>query len=137
MSPVAKSEVTLIVLKWRWSSFNQAVCELRFLFRTTYSRRGAVSMVPPCGRPAFSKPSHPTRRDIRMPPDFRKRDSIWLNLSSIPDKSHLAFCHEETQKGHTQPNHRFSVICRGNIKLSPASSMFFQRKPRMDISEHG
>ena len=29
-----------------WSSFNQAVCGLRFLFRTTYPRTWAVSMVP-------------------------------------------------------------------------------------------
>jgi integrase/recombinase XerD len=29
-----------------WSSFNQAVCGLRFLFRTTYPRSWAVSMVP-------------------------------------------------------------------------------------------
>ena len=29
-----------------WSSFNQAVCGLRFLFRTTYPRKWAVSMVP-------------------------------------------------------------------------------------------
>ena len=29
-----------------WSSFNQAVCGLRFLFRTTYPRDWAVSMVP-------------------------------------------------------------------------------------------
>jgi integrase len=29
-----------------WSSFNQAVCGLRFLYRTTYPRDWAVSMVP-------------------------------------------------------------------------------------------
>ena len=29
-----------------WSTFNQAVCGLRFLYRTTYPRRWAVSMVP-------------------------------------------------------------------------------------------
>ena len=29
-----------------WSTFNQAVCGLRFLFRTTYPRSWAVSMVP-------------------------------------------------------------------------------------------
>jgi integrase/recombinase XerD len=34
------------VRKVGWSSFNQAVCGLRFLFRTTYPRSWAVSMVP-------------------------------------------------------------------------------------------
>jgi site-specific recombinase XerD len=34
-----------------WSSFNQAVCGLRFLFRTTYPRKWAVSMVPFGKRP--------------------------------------------------------------------------------------
>lgn len=34
------------VRKVGWSSFNQAVCGLRFLYRTTYPRRWAVSMVP-------------------------------------------------------------------------------------------
>ena len=34
-----------------WSSFNQAVCGLRFLFRTTYPRDWAVSMVPFGKRP--------------------------------------------------------------------------------------
>jgi integrase/recombinase XerD len=34
-----------------WSSFNQAVCGLRFLFRTTYPRDWAVSMVPYGKRP--------------------------------------------------------------------------------------
>ena len=34
------------VRKVGWSSFNQAVCGLRFLFRTTYPRDWAVSMVP-------------------------------------------------------------------------------------------
>ncbi len=34
------------VRKVGWSSFNQAVCGLRFLFRTTYPRRWVVSMVP-------------------------------------------------------------------------------------------
>lgn len=34
------------VRKVGWSSFNQAVCGLRFLFRTTYPRNWAVSMVP-------------------------------------------------------------------------------------------
>jgi len=34
-----------------WSSFNQAVCGLRFLFRTTYPRQWAVSMVPFGKRP--------------------------------------------------------------------------------------
>ena len=34
------------VRKVGWSTFNQAVCGLRFLFRTTYPRNWAVSMVP-------------------------------------------------------------------------------------------
>ena len=39
------------VRKVGWSSFNQAVCGLRFLFRTTYPRRWVVSMVPFGKRP--------------------------------------------------------------------------------------
>lgn len=39
------------VRKVGWSSFNQAVCGLRFLFRTTYPRDWAVSMVPFGKRP--------------------------------------------------------------------------------------
>jgi len=39
------------VRKVGWSSFNQAVCGLRFLFRTTYPRAWAVSMVPFGKRP--------------------------------------------------------------------------------------
>jgi hypothetical protein len=39
------------VRKVGWSSFNQAVCGLRFLFRTTYPRKWAVSMVPFGKRP--------------------------------------------------------------------------------------
>jgi site-specific recombinase XerD len=37
--------------KVSWSSFNQAVCGLRFLFRTTYPRDWVVSMVPFGKRP--------------------------------------------------------------------------------------
>ena len=39
------------VRKIGWSSFNQAVCGLRFLFRTTYPREWVVKMVPFGKRP--------------------------------------------------------------------------------------
>jgi len=46
-----------------WSSFNQAVCGLRFLFRTTYPRSWVVSMVPFGKRPK-TLPTVPGAKEV-------------------------------------------------------------------------
>jgi site-specific recombinase XerD len=66
------------VRKIGWSSFNQAVCGLRFLFRTTYPRDWAVSMVP------FGK------RPKRLPAVLSADEVISL-LSCVSNLKHRTF----------------------------------------------
>ncbi|MDA1056130.1 MAG: site-specific integrase [Planctomycetota bacterium] len=61
-----------------WSSFNQAVCGLRFLFRTTYPRDWAVSMVP------FGK------RPKKLPAVLSSEEVTSL-LSCVPNLKHRTF----------------------------------------------
>lgn len=61
-----------------WSSFNQAVCGLRFLFRITYPRDWAVSMVP------FGKKP-------KTLPEVLSGDEVSNLLSCITNIKHRAF----------------------------------------------
>ena len=61
-----------------WSSFNQAVCGLRFLFRTTYPRSWAVSMVP------FGKKP-------KTLPAVLSSEEVTSLLSCVPNLKHRTF----------------------------------------------
>ena len=61
-----------------WSSFNQAVCGLRFLFRTTYPRDWAVSMVP------FGKKP-------KTLPAVLSSEEVTSLLSCVPNLKHRTF----------------------------------------------
>ena len=61
-----------------WSSFNQAVCGLRFLFRTTYPREWAVSMVP------FGKKP-------KTLPTVLSGEEVASLLSCVPNLKHRTF----------------------------------------------
>ena len=63
------------VRKIQWSSFNQAVCGLRFLFRTTSPRPWPVAMIPFGKRPKAGGPQ-PIRATAR------RHAQIWL-LSAV------------------------------------------------------
>ena len=63
------------VRKFGWSSFNQAVCGLRFLFRTTSPRPWPVAMIPFGKRPKAGGPQ-PIRATAR------RHAQIWL-LSAV------------------------------------------------------
>ena len=64
--------------KVSWSSFNQAVCGLRFLFRTTYPRDWVVSMVP------FGK------RPKRLPQVLSGEEVSQL-IACVPNRKHRTF----------------------------------------------
>jgi integrase/recombinase XerD len=66
------------VRKVGWSSFNQAVCGLRFLFRTTYPRSWAVSMVPFGKRP-------------KKLPTVLSGEEVMSVLSCVPNLKHRTF----------------------------------------------
>jgi len=61
-----------------WSSFNQAVCGLRFLYRTTYPRSWAVSMVPFGKRP-------------KTLPAVLSREEVMSLLSCVKSLKHRTF----------------------------------------------